>query len=400
MIEHSADPVGGGAQGSPLDASSTGSSRLFWAGYAVGWLAIFAIILTIELTQGSSTFPSAAGLISLFLAPPVLSTWFVAYHRRRLLRTEWGFWKTLSVHKVVGVTFAFTLAISWEAIFLTGWLEPSSEAVGMSAWARLLFNLLPAAFIYMAFFGFLIWTESIRRVHVSQAIVAREAILRAEAEAKAVRAQFNPHFVFNTLHSLMLLVRADPAAAERAIEDVATLIRYASIIQRRDIDAVPMAKEVEVARRYLALEQLRLGPRLEVTWSVAEDTRDLVVPAFALQTLVENAVKHGIEPKEDGGRISVTVELGKNALMARVQDNGAGADPGVVGKSGHGLELLARRLGSRYGDAASVRWETEPGGGFTTVLELPAERIPPEADLDVIEERDEHAAVGSGAVHG
>jgi LytS/YehU family sensor histidine kinase len=231
-------------------------------------------------------------------------------------------------------------------------------------------------------------------VHDSQRAVAREAVLRAEAEAKALRAQFNPHFVFNTLHSLMLLVRADPDAAERAIEDVATLIRYASIVQRRDLDVVPLSKELEVARRYVALERLRLGDRLRVSWAVDVDPSNFTVPAFALQTLVENAIKHGIEPRPGGGSVEVCARVGDGGLVLGVADDGAGAEPdAVAGRTGRGLDLLGRRLSGRYGGLAEIDWATTPGGGFSVTMRIPAEEPASEPALDVIEGRAERVGV-------
>jgi len=236
------------------------------------------------------------------------------------------------------------------------------------------YRMVNGAFLYTILAGFLMWAESIRRVHESMSVAAREATLRAQAEAKALRAQFNPHFVFNTLHSLMLLVRADPAAAERAIEDVATLIRHASVLQRQDVDLVPLDKELEVARRYLALERLRLEDRLKVVWTVEMDPADATVPPFALQTLVENAIKHGLEPRAEGGTVSIRAAVDGESLVLTVSDDGEGADPeAVAGAVNHGLHLLGRRLESLYGDKASLSWRTAPGEGFTATVRLPVQ---------------------------
>jgi len=235
-----------------------------------------------------------------------------------------------------------------------------------------LLRVVGSLFLYAILDGFLMWAESIQRVHESRALAAREAMLRAQAEAKSLRAQFNPHFVFNTLHSLMLLVRADPATAERAIEDVAELIRYASVLQRRDVDLVPLAKELEVARRYVALEKLRLEERLRVVWEVEVEPGSVMVPAFALQTLLDNAVRHGLETRPEGGTVRVGAAAHDHLLTLTVADDGQGARPEVVAMaSGHGLQLLARRLAALYGDAASVSWTTSPGEGFTATVRFP-----------------------------
>lgn len=355
--------------------------------FGVGWAALFSISVTFEAAFASQPFAEVVWISALNVIPLVLGTAVLAAFRTRLFRPEWPLRKLLALHAAVALLFATLLSLTMIAmISATGMVSYQAEPMG--GWARFLFGLVNGVFIYIVFVAFLMWSESMRRVQLSQAAVARAAQLRAEAEAKAVRAQFNPHFVFNTLHSLMLLVRADPAAAERAIEDVATLIRYASIIQRRDLDGVPLAKECEVARRYLGLEQLRLGPRLRTVWEVSPETRDLVIPPFALQTLVENAVKHGLEPSPGGGTVRITARRDGDVLEVRVEDDGYGGVPSEVLEPGHGLELLRRRLASSADEGASLSWETSPGEGFTVVVRVPAEVSDGAPELSVISERD------------
>jgi sensor histidine kinase YesM len=183
----------------------------------------------------------------------------------------------------------------------------------------------------------------------------------------------------------MLLVRADPAAAERAIEDVATLIRYASILQRAEIDVVPLTKELEVARRYLGLEQLRLEDRLRVTWAVEVEPAEVAIPSFALQTLVENAIKHGIEPRPEGGTVEIGVTRSEGVLEVVVADDGQGARPASVREAaGHGLELLERRLSNLYGEAGTLSWETAMGQGFRVTVRVPDSPPGSVPQLDVI----------------
>jgi two-component system sensor histidine kinase AlgZ len=174
------------------------------------------------------------------------------------------------------------------------------------------------------------------------------------------------------LHSLILLVRADPGAAERAIEDVAALIRYASVLDRRELDSVPLGQELEIARRYVGLESLRLADRLTVDWEVDPDMEATPVPPFALQILLENAIKHGIAPKEEGGRIRVGIRGKEGYLLISVEDDGMGASPETVdGAEGKGLSLLRQRVSSLFGEKGSLGWRTSPGGGFQALLKVP-----------------------------
>jgi hypothetical protein len=281
------------------EAGDTGD-RIFWAVFALSWGAYLGLGVAGYVAELHEPAMVAVGLALVGTAPSAALAFVVALNRRSLLRPEWSLIKTLRVHALVGVLFAASAAGAAMAISaISGLATPRRMDIGPGQ--EFMFRTVSGVLLYTIFAAVLMWSESIRRVHESHSMVAREAALRAEAEAKAIRAQFNPHFVFNTLHSLMLLVRADPATAERAIEDVATLIRYASILQRTDVDAVPLAKELEVARRYVALEKLRLEDRLCVTWAIDVEPGELTIPAFALQTLIENAIRHGLEPKPKGG---------------------------------------------------------------------------------------------------
>ena len=349
-------------------------TRGFWGIFSAAWVAYLGLYVTAAASVEGMTLGSSLGYALANTAPPALAAVVIALRRRDLLRPEWSLGRTVLVHLGVGLAFAFvTAAVITMAVGLVPWNEPMPEGGGGKGVA-FVSRLINGMFLYIMLAGFLMWSESLRRVHESMSVAAREAMLRAQAEAKALRAQFNPHFVFNTLHSLMLLVRADPAAAERAIEDVATLIRYASVLQRQDVDVVPLAKEMEVARRYLALEQLRLEDRLRVAWVVEVDPADTAVPPFALHTLVENAIRHGLEPRAEGGVVSIRAAVEDASLVLTVSDDGEGAVPDTVAEArDHGLHLLQRRLASLYGDDASLSWHTAPGQGFTATIRLPTQ---------------------------
>jgi len=353
-------------------AGATLSDRGFWAIFAVAWVAYLGLYVTAALNEEGLSMARAVGIALANALPPAALALVVATRRRDLLRPERSLARTVLVHAAVGLVFAVTAAALTTFVMSSfQWEEHTGRPVSVAG--VMLLRTVAALFLYAILAGFLMWAESLRRVHESRSVAAHEAMLRAQAEAKSLRAQFNPHFVFNTLHSLMLLVRADPATAERAIEDVAELIRYASVLQRRDVDLVPLSKELEVARRYLALEKLRLEERLLVAWQVDVDPAQVVVPAFALQTLLDNAVRHGLETRPRGGTVSVRAAASGGTLELTVTDDGEGADPAAVAAaSGHGLQLLARRLEALYGDDASLSWATAPDEGFTATVRFPA----------------------------
>jgi len=341
--------------------------RGFWVLFVGGWTVLGGLVVAIETIENQAPFTGVATIIT----PTVLAT-LIALRRRVLLNPKWSLLKTVGTHLGVGIGYALASGLGTTGLLLSFGLHDLSEGGVDPRFLPLIFSIY-FFMLYTILAGFMMWTESLKRVQESEALLAKEAVLRAEAEAKAVRAQFNPHFVFNTLHSLMLLVRADPPAAERAIEDVASLIRYASVLERRDQDVVALGEELEIARRYIGLESLRLSDRLRVEWKIGEELETVPVPPFSLQTLLENAIKHGVAPKEEGGNIKVQIQRDKDRLMISVEDDGLGATPEAVrAAEGKGLNLLQRRLSTLFGDEASLTWHTSPGEGFSVLFQVPA----------------------------
>jgi LytS/YehU family sensor histidine kinase len=195
-------------------------------------------------------------------------------------------------------------------------------------------------------------------------------LLRARSELKALRAQLNPHFLFNTLHSVRALIRENPGTAEDALEQLGDLLRYSLRIQDAADDGVLLREEWEFVRAYLALEKLRLGERLRVEEEASEAALQSVVPAFVLQPLVENAIRHGIAVRERGGTVRLRARLEGDALSLQVQDDGPGANGHATRGTGKGLELVRQRLSALYGAAGSVEVSSSPGSGFSVVVRL------------------------------
>ncbi len=132
---------------------------------------------------------------------------------------------------------------------------------------------------------------------------------------KALQARIRPHFFFNTLNSVASLIRSDPEAAEKAIEDLADVFR---VVIKSDRKMVSMAEEIEIAKRYMNIEKLRLGERLTVKWHASEDAMNASIPSLTLQPLLENAVYHGIEPNLEGGTVTIDCSCEEDRLLILV----------------------------------------------------------------------------------
>jgi len=225
-------------------------------------------------------------------------------------------------------------------------------------------------FMYGLIVGLCYSIRGQRRNQEQQAALLAAEALAARAQVGALRAQLNPHFLFNALHSLGPLLRHDPAAAETALDRLGELLRYALDDNMRG--DVTLGDEWAFVRNYLALEQLRLGDRLRVDARLDEEALDQLVPSFLLQPLVENAVRHGIAPLARGGTIAVVARVDSHRLVISVSDDGAGAcEDDVREAGGLGLRALRERVAVRYDGAARMDVHTSPGNGMRVGLVLP-----------------------------
>jgi signal transduction histidine kinase len=198
--------------------------------------------------------------------------------------------------------------------------------------------------------------------------------LAATAQLAALRAQINPHFLFNSLNSIAQLIRTDPDKAEGCVERLAEIFRY---VTRTDQELVPLAEELQIAQAYLEIERARVdGLRIET--DVDPRTLPKLIPHLIIQPLVENAVKHGTSRKLGTGTVSIRTRLEGDQLRLTVDDDGVGMTaPALqaVYSRGVGLKNLRDRLTHLYGPDHVPEITSIPGTGTTVRLRLPMERV-------------------------
>jgi two-component system LytT family sensor kinase len=211
---------------------------------------------------------------------------------------------------------------------------------------------------------------------VGLAELGRQRTRAVEAELRALRAQISPHFIFNSLAAIASFVRTDPDRARELLLEFADFTRYSL---RRGGAYTTLAEELGNIERYLALEQARFGDRLQISLLVAPEVLSVAVPFLAIQPLVENAGRHGLEAKEGVGHVSITASDNGTEAEIVVEDDGVGSDPEVVravlaGESREdsiGLGNVDARLRQVYGDDHGLVVETAPGAGTKVTFRVP-----------------------------
>jgi signal transduction histidine kinase len=220
-------------------------------------------------------------------------------------------------------------------------------------------------------FGFMLETIRLQHKRQEQELVAQELRLQtSRSELKALRAQINPHFLFNALNAIASLIHTDPARADEAVEQLAEVFRYT--LRRSDSEWAPLDQELTFARAYLDVEQARFGQRLSCTIDSDHLPPPPLVPSMLLQTLIENAIKHGVSQTRGAGRIEVLVRTTAAEVVVEVRDNGPGpgASPALPRDgTGFGLRSVRERLAGHFGDRAHLSL-TRDETGTTTIARI------------------------------
>jgi LytS/YehU family sensor histidine kinase len=243
----------------------------------------------------------------------------------------------------------------------------------------ILWQFLMGVWLYGLVAGVAYGIQTRRRANESErrALRAESALVRARLDA--LRSRLNPHFLFNALHTVGALVRQDAATAENAVEKLGDILRQTL---REDAgETVPFREEWNLTERYLEFEQLRYGERLAVSRDVDPRAFECHTPTFALQTLVENAVRHSIASRVEGGRVEISARVDGGTYRLRVRNDGPGRTPSANGGTGYGLRALQERLSAVYGDAAALTVDADGATGYEVSIRLPC-APPPPADSD------------------
>jgi len=335
--------------------------------YAAAWLALAAVYVGSFVASGASA-ALALRAATILVVPSALLGLVTLAATRRLFARDPDSGLVRAMLAAAGISLAATAAWSLLAV-AEAWLRlgsPRLPAANIVAWQAVLNGIAHVALAAVA----CAWLST-QQARLDRELAEHADALRARAELQLLRTQLNPHFLLNTLHALLGLVRREPATAERAIERLGDLLRSAMSVTQRKDDRISLREEWDLVRNYLELEQLRLGDRLAAELDASPEALELPVPPFALQPLVENAVVHAIAPRAAGGRLRITARRAAGRLILAVGDDGPGAtETDLLASPRSGLRLLRERLAFLYGDAARLGFDRD-GGGLRVSLELP-----------------------------
>jgi len=352
---------------------------------AVKWLTIFGVWTLFALFFASMfafqnqlskeplpfwkilSWQLVSGYIWFALSPAIL---FLA----KRFPFEEGKWKTsLPIHMVTGVSTAL-VQLALDSFVLTKMGYPAGHVFPSYVEAYKWFLLVNVHLSILIYFGVVgIWS-AYNYYHKYRERELRNSQLEArlaQSRLQVLKMQLHPHFLFNTLNAISELVHRDPDAADRMLTDLSDLLRMS--FENLEVQEISLKQELEFLRKYLEIEQMRFQDRLKVEMGIAPDTLDASVPNMILQPLVENAIKHGIGPRAEGGRIYIGAARSNGHLLISVNDDGLGVPSGNLANviEGVGLSNTRKRLRHLYGDSHRFDLKSAENSGMQVSLEIP-----------------------------
>jgi signal transduction histidine kinase len=284
-----------------------------------------------------------------------------------------GRWRrTLPRHALAAITIGAVHILGYATLYKEIFPWPAAEPLGPPV-SRLVTSMLASRFqfellVYVCILGISLALVYAREVEARTVTAAQLEAKLAQAQLASMRMQLNPHFLFNTLQAVSVLVIEDPRRAQRMLTLLGDLLR--AVFEEHSRQEVPLAEELGLLERYLEIEQTRFSDRLRVSFDIDPRANELLVPSFVLQPLVENAIRYAIAPRSGPGSIAVAARTGDHRLLITVTDDGPGPRDNFT--DGVGLGTTRARLEKLYGGNQRFTLLRGPAGGAVASLDLPA----------------------------
>jgi LytS/YehU family sensor histidine kinase len=346
----------------------------YWALQLLGWYFYFYAQASGEVIFAGVSWSKASTLWGVVCASGLCLTHLLRWtikHRGWLALPPAAFVTRIVAFTVLIATASYLLTIGLSQAIHGTLVAPITAAfyqkLSFSGQLRnqyIIVLLVHAAWvaIYLAF------ALQRRRYHAEVRQAQLGEALQA-AELRLLKSQLNPHYLFNALNGLRSLIADDPGRAREAVTQLARTLRYT--FASGDEDLVSLERELEMVDDYLALESLRLEDRLRVDRDIAPEARTVRIPTMLLQTMVENAIKHGIAQLKEGGTLRITAHVVEKELVLQVF-NPRPADTTTAGSGGVGLKNSSERMRLLFGSRASLRLDVSQPGQATAEIRLPA----------------------------
>jgi two-component system LytT family sensor kinase len=336
----------------------------FIALWLAGWTALVVVMAGVVSTQKSVPFVytlRSEGINYYTLALVSIVVWFAS---ARMSALRWPVESQTIAHIALGLV----LTAAWQGVngaYMWSVLGPLAwEKVYRGAW---MFQLMNACVLYGGVLGGTLAVQSARRAREHEWRQHAMALAAREAELRTLNAQLEPHFLLNTLNSVLALIDERPRDARLMIERLSELLKAA--FDEMEEREVPLGRELDLIEAYLGIEQVRFGDRLRVSVDVSDSLRTIPVPPLLLQPIVENAIKHAVSPRTGPAFISIRASASDGCVRIDVCDSGAGFDYVAAARRGHGLELAERRLRA-YAPSGTIHTE-RTAAGFAVVIAFP-----------------------------
>ncbi len=340
---------------------------LYWLCQIAGWGVFCLVYSVVYLTVRSKP---QHNFFEVLLCDALIG--LVISHLMRMLIRSLGILK-LSLASQIKNLFILTLSASFIYAFISVQTEDflQFETERMKAWT-LFDKVLYASFgnfLFLLIWNLLYFTyHYINRSRNDQLDKVRLESLVKELELKTIKAHINPHFIFNALNSIRALVDEDPSRARTAITELSNILR--SSMQAEKLETTSLEKELSIVKDYLALEHIRFEDRLHIEYDIDEDTLDQPIPPMMLQTLVENAIKHGISKHKDGGVVKIVSDFKNNHHELMVQNTGH--LNGNFNADGFGIASTQNRLQLMFGEKANFSINQVNGNMVEAKVSIPA----------------------------
>jgi two-component system LytT family sensor kinase len=340
-------------------------SRLYWRWQLIGWSSYLFFSTVVFSAFGGASY------YTLLILGVIVVTLATLTHGLRYHILANG-WQQLAPLPLLGRLLVMNMVLSvlsqvviWSVLI---WVVRAPGDGTPHGWPQFIGYVFNVNFVLWLWVGFYFGWHYLRSYKQAEVDKWKLAAAVQEAEMRTLKAQINPHFMFNGLNNIRALVMEDPARARDMITHLSDLLRYS--IQLNSAEQVPLGRELEIVEHYLQLEAMQLEERLTYSLDVDPAALAVPIPPMTLQLLVENAIKHGISPRPEGGTITLRAQLAAPGGPLHIEVRSTGRYQPQAGHEGVGLRNARERLALLYGTSAHLNVANHPAQKEVVVAQL------------------------------